>query len=145
MNENDATVTYHASCVSVEGRGVLIIGASGRGKSALALQLIALGALLVSDDRTILMADGEALVASAPPQIKGLIEARGIGILNAEVVATAPICLVVDLDHFETARLPVPRVIKLLDINVPCLHKIDGAHFPAAILQYLKAGRQDQT
>lgn len=144
MNENDATVTYHASCVSVDGRGVLIKGASGRGKSALALQLLALGALLVSDDRTILTAEGGVLVASAPPQIRGLIEARGIGILNAEIVPTAPIWSVIDLDHRETARLPHPRVTEILGIDVPCLHKIDGAHFPAAILQYLKAGRRDQ-
>jgi len=43
----------HASCVCLEGRAVLIRGASGSGKSGLALQLIALGAALVADDRTV--------------------------------------------------------------------------------------------
>ena len=42
----------HATCVAVDGRGLLILGPSGSGKSALALQLIALGAQLVADDRT---------------------------------------------------------------------------------------------
>ena len=34
----------HASCVAVAGRGLLIAGASGSGKSALALDLMAFGA-----------------------------------------------------------------------------------------------------
>jgi HPr kinase/phosphorylase len=40
----------HASAVSLDGNGVLICGASGTGKSTLALQLMALGAELIADD-----------------------------------------------------------------------------------------------
>ena len=49
----------HASCVARDGRAVLIRGASGSGKSGLALQLMALGAGLVADDRTRLWREGD--------------------------------------------------------------------------------------
>jgi len=131
----------HASCVALAGRGVLIMGRAGAGKSALALELMAYGAALVSDDRTCLRATPEALIASAPPRIAGLIEARGVGLLHAETVPEAEVVLAVDLDRVETERLPPRREIFLLDRRVSLLHKVDNAHFPAAILQYLKRGR----
>jgi len=40
----------HASCVDFDGKGVLILGASGSGKSSLALACMSLGARLVGDD-----------------------------------------------------------------------------------------------
>jgi len=42
----------HATTVAVAGRGLMIEGPSGSGKSALALELMAFGAELVADDRT---------------------------------------------------------------------------------------------
>jgi HPr kinase/phosphorylase len=131
----------HASCVALAGRGVLIMGRAGAGKSALALELMVHGAILVSDDRTCLRAAPEGLVASAPPSIAGLIEARGVGLLHADTVPEAGIVLAVDLDRVETERLPPWREICLLDRKVSLLHKVESAHFPAAILQYLKRGR----
>jgi HPr kinase/phosphorylase len=68
----------HASVVAVDGAGVLILGASGAGKSGLALRMIALGALLVSDDQVLLERCGDVLVARAPETLSGLIEARGV-------------------------------------------------------------------
>ena len=59
----------HASCVAWQGRGALILGRSGAGKSALALQLMAFGADLVSDDRTELLAEADVLTARAPATI----------------------------------------------------------------------------
>ena len=61
----------HASTVAFRGRGVVILGASGSGKSALALELMALGAGLVADDRTLVEVQDGALVASCPPAISG--------------------------------------------------------------------------
>ena len=72
----------HATCVAVGPHAALIRGASGRGKSGLALQLLAMGAVLVSDDRTRLWRAGDALMADAPDTIRGRIEARGVGILR---------------------------------------------------------------
>ena len=143
MPGRDAPLNLHASCVALDGKGVLICGASGSGKSSLALRLMALGARLVADDRTDLRRDGGRLLASAPGSISGLIEARGVGLLRAEPEAFAPVVLVVDRDATETQRLPRLHRRDILSVTLPVLHKIEAPHFPAAILQYLKAGRQE--
>ena len=77
-------IVVAASCVAVEGRAALILGASGRGKSTLALTLMAMGATLVSDDGVVLRRAPDGLTASAPPALAGLVEARGIGLLRAD-------------------------------------------------------------
>lgn len=131
----------HATCVAVDGRGILIRGPSGCGKSAMALQLIAFGAELVSDDRTILTRVDKGLVAKAPETIAGLVEARGIGILNAAVLPEANICVVVDLSKLETERLPVERKVTILGIELPLLHGVEGLHFVPGVLQFVRGGR----
>lgn len=131
----------HASCVAVGPAGVLIIGASGSGKSALALELMALGAVLVADDRVEISERDGVLSARCPKSIRGRIEARGVGILAAHTVASARVALVVDLDQVEKERLPVRRTIELEGIELPLIHTPVFGHFPAAILQYLKGGR----
>lgn len=139
------TSVVHASCVALDGAGVLILGASGRGKSGLALQMMALGAGLVADDRTVLQVvagpDSPQLVADAPDALRGRIEARGVGILHAEACSPCKIALIVDLDSPETDRLPPMRQMVLLGVTLPLLHMVDTVSFPAAILQYLKHGR----
>ena len=131
----------HASCVAVEGRAVLITGASGSGKSGLSLQLMAFGAQLVADDRTRVCLENRVLMARAPDTIRGRIEARGVGILNATAIKAARVVLAVDLDREEPDRLPHPREIRLLGQSVPLLWKADAPHFPAALLQFLRSGR----
>ncbi len=135
--------TVHASCVALDGTGVLIMGPSGSGKSAMALRLMALGARLVADDRTILEATQEGLIARCPPQIRGRIEARGVGILAAEGVACAPLRLVVDLGRQEEERLPPRRTARFLGREIALLHSPVHGHFPEAVVQYLKGGRCD--
>jgi len=129
--------TVHATCIAMAGQGVLIAGPSGSGKSALALQLIALGAVLVADDRTVLTAQEGQLLAASPPTIAGLIEARGVGILPVQYVGQAPVVLYIDLSRVEVERLPQRHEITLLDISLPCLHKVDAPYFPAAIHAYI--------
>lgn len=115
----------HATCIAAPGPdgaplAALLLGRSGSGKSALALDLIARGALLVSDDLTKVERRGEALVASCPrPAMAGLIEARGIGLLRAPHLAAAPVALLVDLDAPEQDRLPPPRRARLLGLERP--------------------------
>lgn len=135
------SVNLHGSCVALSGRGVLILGPSGSGKSSLALQLIAFGCDLVSDDRTIVALRGGALEASAPEAIRGRIEARGVGLLIAVPAPSVRLTLAVDLAHLESERLPRARHYPVLGVDLPLLHRVESAHFPAAILQYLKAGR----
>ncbi len=123
-----ATVTVHASCIAVDGRGILLSGRSGSGKSDLALRLIDRGASLVSDDYTILNADGDRLFASAPANIAGMIEVRGLGIVERPCVETAAICLFVDLDG------PVDRMP-----GEGAMVTLAGIDIPAATLNALEA------
>ena len=134
-------VCLHASTVALDGRAVAISGASGSGKSGLALQLMAFGARLVADDRTLLTPRDGKLIVSAPAPIRGRIEARGVGLLGAETVAEAELALAVDLDHDETERLPPARHVEWFDISVPLVLRVQSVHFAPAIWQYLKAGR----
>jgi len=101
----------HASCVALDAQGVLLLGPSGAGKSDLALRLIDDGAMLVSDDRTLLLAKSGALYGKAPASIKGLLEIRGVGIVKMPVRASARIALVVMLGR-EGARLPAARLYR---------------------------------
>lgn len=133
--------SFHATTVAHAGRGALIRGAAGSGKSGLALQMIALGAQLVADDCTIVKRRGDRVIADAPDTIRGRIEARGMGILAAPPAGATPIALIIDMDDEETERLPPLREADLLGITLPLLKKVNMPHFPAAILAYLKHGR----
>ena len=137
----EKTRIVHASCVAHLGQGVLILGRSGAGKSSLALQMMAGGAGLVADDRTILRAEAAGLIASCPESLRGLIEARGIGILHATAHDPVPVTLVVDLDRQESHRLPPERIINLLDRELPLVLGAGSGHLAAGLLQYVKAGR----
>ena len=139
------TEIVHATCVALNGRALLIRGASGRGKSALALELMGMGAELVADDRVVLTRKGDQVIADAPAPIRGMIEARGIGLLNATPAGPAPVMMVADLDQAETERLPRALTTQLLGREVTLLRAVQAPHFAAALLQYLKAGRQAET
>jgi len=134
------TETLHSTIVSVDGRAVLIFGASGTGKSALALQLMTLGAVLVADDRSIIMRDGSILLASAPTTIAGQIEARGIGILTVPFEPSAQVVLAVDMGRPTDSRMPEAETIDVLGQPVRCLRRVDGPHFAAAVLLSLRGG-----
>jgi len=133
----------HASCVTLDGNGLLILGGSGSGKSTLALSLMALGAVLIADDRVLLSHEQGDLIARSPTQISGLIEARGLGILRADQCDQTTVGTVIDMDRPEVERLPPVRTIALLGQTVTLLHRPDIAHLAPALLQYLKRGRQD--
>ncbi|MDA7423736.1 HPr kinase/phosphorylase [Thalassococcus lentus] len=137
-------LTLHSSSVAVGGRGLLILGRSGSGKSSLALRLMALGADLVSDDQTTVTREEEGrLLLSAPSAIQGMIEARGLGLLGADSRRPVPLYAVVDLDRMETERLPPFRTTEVLGLPVPLLHNSEWDAFPAALVQYLKGGRKE--
>ena len=130
----------HASAIALNGRGLLIVGPSGAGKSALALALMALGAGLVADDRTLLRREGAAVIADAPDRLRGLIEARHIGILRADPVGPVPLVAVVDLAGPRPRRLPVPKATALLGIALPLLPARFGPELAPALRQYLLGG-----
>lgn len=134
-------ITLHATCVALGARGILIRGASGAGKSALALQLMGHGAQLVADDQTILTRHDDAIFATCPPNLRGMIEARGIGLLAAKPRKTAKICLIVDLDQIETDRLPPKRNSDLMGVPIDLVFGSTSGHLPYGVLQYARAGR----
>ena len=134
MTAPETSQIIHASTISHKGRAAVILGPSGAGKSSLALQLISLGAQLVSDDRTVLRRDGDILHADAPETIAGLIEARGVGLLRTQHIGGVPVALVIDLSLTESERLPHPHTHDLCGITFPCLHNAPSPHFAAAIL-----------
>jgi serine kinase of HPr protein (carbohydrate metabolism regulator) len=132
--------TIHASSVSIGGRAVLIAGRPGSGKSDLALRLIDRGAVLISDDYTILARAGDSLLASPPETIRGRIEIRGVGLGEMPCESLVPVALMVTLDD-PVPRLPEPGQTRLLaEIPIP-LFALSAyeASAPIKVEQILKA------
>lgn len=123
--------THHGTAIAVDGRAALIRGASGTGKSDLALRCIALapsallpGAVqLVADDRVVLTTCGDRLRVEPPPSLAGRVEVRGLGILELPYAPHAFIALVVDLAApGDIDRLPDPPLrTSLLGIDMPLI------------------------
>ncbi len=105
MAAQDSTETMHATSVAIDGRAVLICGASGAGKSDLALRLIDRGAMLISDDYTIVRSSGGQLEASAPATIAGMMEVRGVGVVDLPSIKGARLALIIDLSQ-DIDRMP---------------------------------------
>lgn len=137
-----AEETIHATTVAFGPRALAILGPSGAGKSGLALQLMAMGAELVADDRTVLWRRGQELAARAPAALSGRIEARGIGILAATVISGGvALAAAVDLAQPETERLPPFRSVTFLGVSVDLVLAQPGPYFPAALRHYMLHGR----
>jgi hypothetical protein len=116
-----ASETVHATSVAIDGHGILIMGASGAGKSDLALRLIDRGALLVADDYTLATARDGQLMLSAPPTIAGKMEIRHLGIVDMAHIEHVPAVLAIRLeDH--PPRMPdsVPTLL-LAGIALPAI------------------------
>ena len=121
MTARLSSETIHASTVASNGRAVLITGRSGSGKSDLALRLIDRGFILVSDDQTIVRRDNGRLLAAAPPNIRGKLEIRGIGIVDMETADDLPVALFVELTN-KIQRLPDDSRERLvLDLAIPLI------------------------
>lgn len=76
------TDNIHGVLLSIYGKGVLITGESGMGKSETALELIKSGHVLVADDRVDVYRIHNTLLGQAPDLLKGMLEIRGIGIID---------------------------------------------------------------
>ncbi|UWP92474.1 serine kinase [Aliiroseovarius crassostreae] len=137
----DARGYVPATTVAIDGRGVMLIGPSGSGKSALALQLISLGAMLVSDDLTRVAATPTGLTAHAPDHMAGKMEARGVGLIRVPHANSAPLAWVVDLSQTEDQRLPPSRPVTIVaKYPLATLWRVDAPHFPSALFYMVKLG-----
>jgi serine kinase of HPr protein (carbohydrate metabolism regulator) len=119
-------VILHAGLIALpwagRWRGVLLLGASGAGKSDLALRCLDLGFHLVADDRVVLWTSGDSLYGAPPDSLAGLVEARGIGILRSPYRAWARVSLAIDcvatggverlpdFQAFEALGRPIPKL-----------------------------------
>ncbi|KPF73233.1 hypothetical protein IP69_00205 [Bosea sp. AAP35] len=119
----------HATTVAIGEAGVLIRGASGAGKSVLALALIGQAqiagrfARLVADDRTSLWTGGGRLLARPVPPLEGLVERRGLGLTPQPHLPAVVVRLIVDLSGVEPPRMPEPEDLldRLAGIDLPRL------------------------
>lgn len=99
-------VTIHGVLVEMHGLGVLITGESGIGKSECALDLVARGHRLVSDDAVTITRSGGRLVGSSPELTFEHLEIRGLGIVNIrELFGISSVCPSTGIDLcFEMRR-----------------------------------------
>jgi HPr kinase/phosphorylase len=119
MTARETQPTIHASAVLVGSEAVLIRGASGSGKSRLALELILAGRAgviaptqLIGDDRVQLSGADRSLMVRPAENLAGLLEVRGLGIRRLPFAGEGPVALVVDLDADDAARLPESRSLE---------------------------------
>lgn len=134
---NLATLTVHATAVAFGDVAVLLRGASGAGKSDLALRLLALadagyaglrvGRLgpirLIADDYVYLARHGDTVMVTAPEAIHGKLEVRGLGVIDVPTAPAATLRLICDLvTPVAVVRMPEAATADLLGISVPVLH-----------------------
>ena len=126
------STTLHGVLLEIFGLGVLLIGASGAGKSECALDLITRGHSLVADDRvTAKRYPHGDLMGFCQEPLRHHMEVRGLGIVNvqdlfglAAVRERKSIDLVIELEPWDESkaydRLGLEeRVYKILDVSCP--------------------------
>lgn len=122
-----------ATAVAIDGRAVIFEGPPGSGKSSLALSLIDRGATLIGDDGVELEREGDTILAKPPPNITGLLEIRGIGLVSFPVCESAPVALILNLvEPGHAERLPRRLIGRdILGVEIPILPFVPGHKAPA--------------
>ena len=115
----NGSLVVHASCVDVNGSGVLIVGRSGSGKSSLAINLLALGSKLVADDQCKLVRKNNSFRISKPDSLPKSIEIRGVGLVSVPMVNETSLDWVVNMDEVEKERMPTPQFTEIGGLRVP--------------------------
>lgn len=124
-------ICIHATTIALDGHAAIIRGASGLGKSDLALRcmasapngLIEGSVKLVADDYTELHDESGGLYARSPENIKNLMEIRGLGLFQVDAVPSAKVALVVDIvPAADIERLPDPDAeTSIAGFNIPAI------------------------
>ena len=124
--------TLHGVLLNVYGKGVLIVGESGMGKSEIALELIRRGHLLVADDRVDVARIHNKIAGRAPELLESMLEIRGLGVIDVEkmfggsaLLEETDIHLVIHLEKYDKEK-EYNRVgnveelnYSILDLNIP--------------------------
>ena len=138
----DHKLLLHATAVRFQLKSLLLLGPSGSGKSKLAVDMISLGATLISDDRVWLCIEDTRLCLEAPEQVFGKIEARGLGILRMKSSVRGPVeldyCL--DLSLESHARLPFMQEVTKLGHKILVLPGLPMVPSASALMLLLKNG-----
>ena len=79
LSEN---TNLHGGLLNIYGKGVLIRGDSGLGKSEIALELIKRGHILIADDRVDCYRIHNSIIGKAPELLRDMLELRGVGVIN---------------------------------------------------------------
>ena len=117
---NDSLI-MHATCVDINGSGVLIVGRSGSGKSSLAINLIALGSKLVADDQCEIEKKNNKFRVFKPVSLPSSIEIRGIGLVSVPMVVETSLDWVVNMDEAEKERMPDLRFTEIDGYKIPTI------------------------
>jgi len=138
--DDDDALLVHGTAVAVDVCGLLILGPSGAGKSSLAIDMLALGAQLVSDDRVWLRASPTGLRLQAPQAVAGRIEARGLGLLSCAHTPEASLKFCLDLSQACDRRLPFVQEVTRLGQSVTVIPGGPQVPRAAALLLLLQNG-----
>lgn len=150
------STSLHGVLLSVYGKGVLLTGDSGMGKSEIALELIKRGHLLVADDRVDCYKVHHNVVGTAPVILKEMLEIRGIGIINvakmfgvSSVLDKVQIELNIHLDpwhpdkDYDRVGIETKKCTQILDVNIPKIElpvkegRSMGSIIESAVTNYL--------
>ena len=118
---SNGSLIMHATCVDINGSGVLIIGRSGSGKSTLAINLLALGSKLVADDQCELVKKNNRFRVLKPASLPNSIEIRGIGLVSVPMVVETSLDWVVNMDEAEKERMPDLRFTEIDGYKIPTI------------------------
>ncbi len=126
--------TLSGDLMVIYGKGVLITGESGMGKSEIAMELVRDGQVLVADDRVDVQKIHNSLYGHAPELLKGMLEIRGIGIIDVERMFGANnlsprsrIDLVINLvkydasEEYERIGDEMTAFTNIMGVNIPAM------------------------
>lgn len=128
-------VLANVSAVAIDGQALLIEGPPGSGKTSLALALVDRGATLIGDDAVLLEEHNGSVAVLPPPNTRGLLEVRNIGIVELPT-SDAPLALVLSLDS-DAARYPLAIGKRtILGVAIPVLPFAPGDAVQAIRAEY---------
>ena len=124
---------HQATCVTIGGRGLLIEGPPGSGKSSLALALIERGALLIGDDSLLIEAQRDTLAVYPHPKTMGLLEVRNLGLLTFPYCDEAEAHLIVALDEAAPRYVETAEQAERAGVALPLIRL--WPHSPVLVLR----------